>query len=409
MTERSLTPSPHRSQKLERGVFSSVSALSLYKQSIEERKQLQSTSPTTSKKTLVQKPKSPSRVRPALKRFEKSPERQPASPLKAQNRIKYETEPKQDPELLKLQENFKNVSLQLVREKKINSRLEGEIKELKKSQKDEINSLLIKIERIQESMQETIENYKEMAAEKEKAYEECRKAKEKYEDVKEQVRTVVGVLVSVVSLFFSNFDDSDSLVGIEKFRIGAKVKELVAEKVKEIMEMNSIDLSRQVNEVNSWMILNNLPKQMDKSAIFSQGFKENAVPFLKTNSENPKNQVQGNNSSKEPKLSGKNHNSNLKDSEIIYTVEYFDKEPSEANSRHKLKPSLPTENSDFSSTPKEFALALYDFEGEKEDDLSFFNGEAIEILQQCESGWWIGRLNGKTGAFPYNFVQLINP
>jgi len=53
------------------------------------------------------------------------------------------------------------------------------------------------------------------------------------------------------------------------------------------------------------------------------------------------------------------------------------------------------------------AKALYDYDAENPDDLSFKEGDVINVLDQSDpSGWWEGELNGKTGFFPSNFVEL---
>ena len=31
----------------------------------------------------------------------------------------------------------------------------------------------------------------------------------------------------------------------------------------------------------------------------------------------------------------------------------------------------------------------------------------VKVINQHESGWWIGEYNGKTGMFPANYVKLI--
>jgi len=52
--------------------------------------------------------------------------------------------------------------------------------------------------------------------------------------------------------------------------------------------------------------------------------------------------------------------------------------------------------------------ALYDYAGENEGDLSFSEGEIIDILDQSDpSGWWQGTAHGATGFFPSNFVEQI--
>lgn len=68
--------------------------------------------------------------------------------------------------------------------------------------------------------------------------------------------------------------------------------------------------------------------------------------------------------------------------------------------------------------PKQFALngasetatALYDFEAQAEGDLTFVSGDVIEIITrtQNDNEWWTGKLLGKKGQFPGNYVK-INP
>lgn len=104
--------------------------------------------------------------------------------------------------------------------------------------------------------------------------------------------------------------------------------------------------------------------------------------------------------------------------DLVFNVEYYSDTPT--------KPAHPTPsfndqkddsnifiNSGFgnknemSFSDPEFALALYDFNGEREGDLQFSRGEYIEILDKNESGWWVGRLGNVTGMFPFNFVQVL--
>ncbi|KAJ3179055.1 hypothetical protein HDU85_005010 [Gaertneriomyces sp. JEL0708] len=53
------------------------------------------------------------------------------------------------------------------------------------------------------------------------------------------------------------------------------------------------------------------------------------------------------------------------------------------------------------------ATALYDFNGERESDLSFRKGDTITVIKSGgEADWWVGELNGKRGDFPGNYVRL---
>uniref|UniRef100_A0A8C3XGG6 Myosin IF n=1 Tax=Cyanoderma ruficeps TaxID=181631 RepID=A0A8C3XGG6_9PASS len=51
--------------------------------------------------------------------------------------------------------------------------------------------------------------------------------------------------------------------------------------------------------------------------------------------------------------------------------------------------------------------ALYQYVGQDVDELSFNVGDVIDILMEDASGWWKGRLHGKEGLFPGNYVQKI--
>ncbi|KAG0639206.1 hypothetical protein HOY80DRAFT_886684 [Tuber brumale] len=60
------------------------------------------------------------------------------------------------------------------------------------------------------------------------------------------------------------------------------------------------------------------------------------------------------------------------------------------------------------SVEPEKATALYDYEAQADGDLSFRTGDVIEIVQRTsnENEWWTGRLHGRTGQFPGNYVKL---
>ncbi|NXE18633.1 SH319 protein, partial [Ardeotis kori] len=52
------------------------------------------------------------------------------------------------------------------------------------------------------------------------------------------------------------------------------------------------------------------------------------------------------------------------------------------------------------------AKALYDFHGENEDELSFKAGDTITELESVDEDWMSGEIQGKSGIFPKNFVQI---
>ncbi|XP_077427346.1 SH3 domain-containing protein 19 isoform X2 [Vanacampus margaritifer] len=56
-------------------------------------------------------------------------------------------------------------------------------------------------------------------------------------------------------------------------------------------------------------------------------------------------------------------------------------------------------------SPVEWALARHDFDGMAEDELSFKRGDRILVTEHINDEWSSGRLNGKEGIFPKEFVE----
>lgn len=55
-----------------------------------------------------------------------------------------------------------------------------------------------------------------------------------------------------------------------------------------------------------------------------------------------------------------------------------------------------------------FAKAIYDYEGQTDDELSFPEGAVIRILNkdnQEDDGFWEGEFNGRVGVFPSVLVE----
>jgi len=55
------------------------------------------------------------------------------------------------------------------------------------------------------------------------------------------------------------------------------------------------------------------------------------------------------------------------------------------------------------------AIALFDFHAVEPGDLSFSKGQVITITEKSDSTdtWWKGKLDGKEGSFPANFVEVV--
>ncbi|CAG8097158.1 unnamed protein product [Penicillium salamii] len=81
------------------------------------------------------------------------------------------------------------------------------------------------------------------------------------------------------------------------------------------------------------------------------------------------------------------------------------------SSAAKSKPAPPpprAKPSHLSNKPVETVTALYDYEAQAHGDLGFSAGDVIEIVQRTDNTneWWSGRIAGREGQFPANYVQL---
>ena len=74
----------------------------------------------------------------------------------------------------------------------------------------------------------------------------------------------------------------------------------------------------------------------------------------------------------------------------------------------KKKPPPPVPMKRLPSVQAQYVTALYDFEGQNAGDLYFREGDRIRVVKKTDStdDWWDGELQGRTGAFPANYVQV---
>ncbi|NWU95570.1 HCLS1 protein, partial [Upupa epops] len=52
-------------------------------------------------------------------------------------------------------------------------------------------------------------------------------------------------------------------------------------------------------------------------------------------------------------------------------------------------------------------VALYDYQGEGDDEISFDPDDTITHIEMVDEGWWRGQCRGKRGLFPANYVKLL--
>ena len=53
------------------------------------------------------------------------------------------------------------------------------------------------------------------------------------------------------------------------------------------------------------------------------------------------------------------------------------------------------------------AKVSFSYAADNIDELSLEPGQIVEVLAEEEEGWWRGKLGGKEGVFPSNFVEII--
>ncbi|XP_053432345.1 SH3 domain-containing protein 21 isoform X3 [Nycticebus coucang] len=58
--------------------------------------------------------------------------------------------------------------------------------------------------------------------------------------------------------------------------------------------------------------------------------------------------------------------------------------------------------------PQRWCKVNFSYSPEQADELKLQAGEIVEVIKEIEDGWWLGKKNGQLGAFPSNFVELLD-
>ncbi|KAM7098340.1 SH3 domain-containing protein 21 isoform 3-T4 [Molossus nigricans] len=61
-----------------------------------------------------------------------------------------------------------------------------------------------------------------------------------------------------------------------------------------------------------------------------------------------------------------------------------------------------------SRSPQRWCKVNFNYSPEQADELKLQAGEIVEVIKEIEDGWWLGKKNGQLGAFPSNFVELLD-
>ena len=63
----------------------------------------------------------------------------------------------------------------------------------------------------------------------------------------------------------------------------------------------------------------------------------------------------------------------------------------------------------FYNVPTERVVAIYDYEAQGEEELNLKDGDIITVVMKEDSTWWRGKLDGKEGMFPRQYVEVLGP
>ncbi|ELW48185.1 SH3 domain-containing protein 21, partial [Tupaia chinensis] len=58
--------------------------------------------------------------------------------------------------------------------------------------------------------------------------------------------------------------------------------------------------------------------------------------------------------------------------------------------------------------PQIWCRVNFNYSPQQADELRLQAGETVEVIKEIEDGWWLGKKNGQLGAFPSNFVELLD-
>lgn len=57
-------------------------------------------------------------------------------------------------------------------------------------------------------------------------------------------------------------------------------------------------------------------------------------------------------------------------------------------------------------TPNEkYRKAMFDFNSNNDDEISFKAGDLIRVISEIDKGWWVGEVHDERGIFPVNFTE----
>ncbi|KAI8327118.1 hypothetical protein EDC96DRAFT_532760 [Choanephora cucurbitarum] len=72
---------------------------------------------------------------------------------------------------------------------------------------------------------------------------------------------------------------------------------------------------------------------------------------------------------------------------------------------HPLSSTEAPPERQYSGEYEKYRKALFDFNGQNDDEISFKTGEIIAVINEIDKGWWLGEVHSKRGIFPVNYTE----
>ncbi|KAI7878808.1 hypothetical protein K492DRAFT_170594 [Lichtheimia hyalospora FSU 10163] len=171
-------------------------------------------------------------------------------------------------------------------------------------------------------------------------------------------------------------------------------------------------------------------KRISTDSAYERSSTTSANPIMPTNSLLPPSHTdQHNNTTTNTTTTTANHPKPPSVSSSVYTTSIIEGNESKRPcvSEHSYEPSSEESAASIESNDERIRKmskvssilantrrkALYDFNGEHPEDLSFTSGDIITVLEEINQGWWLGELitnDGKTlkGIFPVNYTEPLD-
>lgn len=388
---------------IRRGAFSSFS-ISLVKSPKEEKLKLPTHMRTFSVKS--QSPANQGLMGTTGIEQDRSPARRGRSPNRPNNG-KPQITPRGSDETFKNQEISKKLTTHSISERRLTSKKENELYGLSKSSSStDSENLKVEFEKQKKLLSKYKNDNATLAKERDQLLLDLNSSYKSLETTRSALKSLTRSMTDVIYSLLSIDKPVPNADLDSKSDLISQIQTLFISKLKEVSMITSADLEEEISNIAHWSskpltTLKRRSKQEDALEISTGDYPKSPSRIsVEESSYHPDTPKLG---SSVTDLHPLNPLKNFKTSKLIYFQDDILPQPDISNTKSRQRIRRKSEGL---ALLRQFALAIYDFEGERPEDLSFSRGETVEILRTDDSGWWTGKLGNKIGTFPYNFVQL---